>query len=404
MKKLLLAAGVLFVLALVAMPTGCVKMDQDLTLNADGSSLVKIHYAMREEHVKQMEAIQAMGPGMPGAGTPGVPGTPPGPDMARMQEMIKKLQEMQKNMPARHDGTPMVPMDMQKLAEQIEAMRKGKKPPATGTTPAVPEVTVKPEKSIEEQVEDLKKSGQKDPDLKVKKPRAGAMSEEMRKEIEKMKAAARKEAAIGKGEKRKPEVPKVEKPGKVVRPTGPLPAGGAAGMGGLLFDEKAIRRQFAGRKADGVELREVKVVTKDGWRHAYITSACKDLGSATRVPAGGGRGGTMGLTKDSDGNYVMVIAHPQLGRMSGSTGDDKAEHERARKSMPGFRMSVKVTVPGDIVKTNAHKSSGRTASWVLDIDDAEFPRKCRALNSQGMSVTFKGAGLKLKTFKPTVVQ
>ncbi len=398
MKKLLLSASSLFVLALGATLFGCVKMDQDMTLKADGSSLVKIHYAMREEHVKQMEAMQAMGPGM---GAPGTAGTPATPDMAKLQAMMKQLQEMQKNMPAKPDGTPMMAMDMQKLAKQIEALRKGSRSPATAT----PKTTRKPEKSIKDQVEDLKKAGVKDPDLNIKKPQAGAMSDEMRKEIEKMKAAARKEAAIGKGDPR-PEIPKIKKPGKMAHPAGSLPASGPAGVGGLLFDEQAIRKQFASRKADGVELKDVKVVTKNGWRHAYITSTCKDLGAATKVPAGGGQGGTMGLAKNSDGDYVLVIAHPQFARMSGGNAakEDKAEHERAKKSMPGFRMSVKITVPGDIVKTNAHKKTDRTASWVLDIDDAKFPQKCRALNSEGMSVVFKSEDLKLKTFKPTVVQ
>jgi hypothetical protein len=217
-----------------------------------------------------------------------------------------------------------------------------------------------------------------------------------------MKAAARKEAAIGKDSDFKPANPKIPGPGR----TDPAGRAGSGGMGGLLFDEQEIRKRFAASKAAGVELKDVQVVTKDGWRHAYITSTCRDLGATRQIPAGGGQDGSLGLSKDSDGNYVMVIAHPQFGRMSAgnSAADDVAEHQRARKAMPGFRMSVTIAVPGDLVKTNAHKTSGRTASWVLDIEDEKFPQKCRALNRQGMSVTFEGDGLELKTFKPAVAR
>jgi hypothetical protein len=379
-------------------PAGCVKMDQDVKLNDDGSSVVKIHYAMREEHVAQMQAMQGMG-------MPGTPGASGAPDAERMQAMMKQLQEMQKRMGTTPGGTPAAPFDMKELAKQMEAMRKGAKPPAKGTGPASPAATPKPEKSVKEQVEDMKKQARKDAGLEVKKPSA-PRDDDLRKQIEDMKRAARKEAQVGKGEKLKPEVPAVEKPKDLRRPTSPAPSMGAAGLGGLLFDEKEIRKQFAERKKDGVELKDVKVVTKDGWRHAYITSTCKDLGAATRVPAGGGRGGNMGLTKDADGNYVLVLAHPRFGKMSGGASPEerKAELARARKSMPGFRMSVTLTVPGDVVKTNAHKKSGRTVNWVLDVDDEKFPEKCQALDREGMKVVFEGEGLKLKTFKPTTVQ
>jgi hypothetical protein len=400
MRQLLLSAmSIVIVILCVA---GCVKMDQDVTLKADGSSAVKIHYAMREEHVAQMQATQ----GMPGMGMPGAPGAPGAPDPAKMQAMLKQIEEMQKRAGTTPGGSPAMPFDMKKLAEQMEAMRRGAKPPAKGTgVPGLPGTTTpskpKPEKSIKEQIEDMKKAGRKDPALSVKKPDPGASSDELRKEIEKMKAAARKEAAIGKGEQLKPEVPRVERPTKLKRPPSALPATGKAGFGGLLFNEKAIRKQFAARKKDGVELKDVKVITKDGWRHVYITSTCKDLST------GGDKGSSMGLSKDADGNYVLVIAHPQFGKMSGSgtsAEEQKAELARARKSMPGFKMTMNLTVPGAIVKTNAHKTSGRTVNWVLDIDDAKFPQKCRALDREGMKVVFKSAGLDLKTFKPTVIK
>ncbi len=398
MRRLLVLATLIVGVSAIFCVAGCVKMDQDVTLKANGSSVVKIHYAMREEHVAQMQAMQ----GMPGMGAPGTPGAP---DPAQMQAMLKQLEEMQKRAGTTPGGSPAMPFDTKKLAEQMEAMRRGARPPTGGTGLPGTTTAPKPEKSIEEQVEDMKKQGRKNPDLKIEKPAAG--QDDYRRQIEDMRKAARKEAAIGKGEQLKPEVPKVERPPKLKRPLTALPAAGSTGFGGLPFDEKEIRKQFAAREKDGVELKDVKVITKDGWRHAYITSTCKDLSAATASPAGDGKGSSMGLTKDADGNYVLVIAHPQFGRMSGSgtsAEEQKAEHAQARKDMAGFRMTMCLTVPGAIVKTNAHKTSGRTVNWVLDVEDEKFPQKCRALDREGMKVVFKSAGLDLKTFKPAAAR
>ena len=50
---------VLSLVAVVAL-TGCIKMEQDITLNKDGSGNVKFVYGMSEQTIKQMEAMKEM--------------------------------------------------------------------------------------------------------------------------------------------------------------------------------------------------------------------------------------------------------------------------------------------------------------------------------------------------------
>lgn len=57
MKKLSWVLGLAGVLSL----TGCIKMDQDITLNKDGSGNVKFMYGMSEQTVNQMKAMAQMG-------------------------------------------------------------------------------------------------------------------------------------------------------------------------------------------------------------------------------------------------------------------------------------------------------------------------------------------------------
>lgn len=56
MKKWFWAIGLVAVLAL----SGCIKMDQDITLNKDGSGNAKIMLAMSQQTIQQFEAMAAM--------------------------------------------------------------------------------------------------------------------------------------------------------------------------------------------------------------------------------------------------------------------------------------------------------------------------------------------------------
>jgi len=54
---------VLSLVAVIAL-TGCLKMEQDITLNKDGSGNVKFVYGMSEQTIKQMEAMKEMSKSM----------------------------------------------------------------------------------------------------------------------------------------------------------------------------------------------------------------------------------------------------------------------------------------------------------------------------------------------------
>lgn len=51
----------LCVIALAIAVTGCIKVDQTLTLNKDGSGILDIRYGMSEQAIAQLEAMEKMG-------------------------------------------------------------------------------------------------------------------------------------------------------------------------------------------------------------------------------------------------------------------------------------------------------------------------------------------------------
>ena len=63
MKNLIWIFSLVAIIAL----TGCIKMEQDITLNKDGSGNVKFVYGMSEQTLKQMEAMKQMSQSEDGA-------------------------------------------------------------------------------------------------------------------------------------------------------------------------------------------------------------------------------------------------------------------------------------------------------------------------------------------------
>jgi hypothetical protein len=149
----------------------------------------------------------------------------------------------------------------------------------------------------------------------------------------------------------------------------------AKAQGGLPFDEKAIRETFEKQKTAGVELKSLKVESKDGTRRINLEASCKDLVAAGKA-AGGNKPSGMSLVKNAEGNYVMTIGGGQLGGMGGGDVPEeqkKQQQAMAKTMMAGLKVVVKVNLPADIVESNG---------------------------KDGMRVTFKGAGLDLKEIKP----
>ncbi len=58
----------LCVIALAFVVTGCIKVDQTLTLNKDGSGVLDIRYGMSEQAIAQLEAMEKMGEAMQESG------------------------------------------------------------------------------------------------------------------------------------------------------------------------------------------------------------------------------------------------------------------------------------------------------------------------------------------------
>jgi hypothetical protein len=177
----------------------------------------------------------------------------------------------------------------------------------------------------------------------------------------------------------------------------------------LIFDESRIRADFGQRKNEkkdeGLELRNCRTESRDGWKYATLELRCQDMAAAGKAAEALGTKGGYSLTKNADGNYVLEMygVKPPASEPPGDKADPQAKaqkQEKTRALMAGLRIAVKVNLPGEVIDTTAPEKDKRSVSWVLDINDPAFFEKGEEMEKKGVKVTFSGKGLDLKEFKP----
>jgi hypothetical protein len=161
------------------------------------------------------------------------------------------------------------------------------------------------------------------------------------------------------------------------------------------FDAEKLRPSMRQRLPKGAKLLEVKCGQEKSWKHSLVRVAYPDLGAARQ----GALNRTATLKKNADGSYVLALQSGDeftARHLEGTAG--KLMIAQHLKLCSHIRASYAAKVPGELVRTNAHESKGGVPRWAYVPGDAQLEAKVRKQISEGMKVTFKGEGLKLKEF------
>lgn len=155
----------------------------------------------------------------------------------------------------------------------------------------------------------------------------------------------------------------------------------------------------------GVKLVDFSNEVRDGRRTVVMKLSYPDLTSLSEAMGGSFGGGGMKITKNGAGDYVL--ASYQVQESEEAKADDEAAPEdmnaamqNAAKSMElmgrlmahisEMSMAIAITLPGDIVESNAHRVEGRTCIWEINANNM--------MQAEGMEphVVFSGKGLSIK--------
>lgn len=163
------------------------------------------------------------------------------------------------------------------------------------------------------------------------------------------------------------------------------------------FSDEDIRNDFKDYEEDGVALESVSTSVRDGWKYRRMVIAFRNLEGLARSGFLADR--RFSLTRDAQGNYVLVQASGGNGEMAGqlSALGGPEMQEVMSAMMKGFRAVIRIRTPGRILETNAPEKDDRTASWSFDLEkDAQALEKAQAA---AMRIVFEGKGLKIPEFK-----
>jgi hypothetical protein len=159
----------------------------------------------------------------------------------------------------------------------------------------------------------------------------------------------------------------------------------------LRPSEDEIKRELAKYAKNGLKLDSLQVTTKDGWRTVKMRVSFKDLGSIAKADFYADAG--FSVYRNATGSYILQ--REATGHNAYLLSPDMMM--LLKPIMAGFNVVINVAVPGKILKTNAPRTAGNTATWSYNFDRA--PDALSALQSQQFTIVFDGKGVSLPTIK-----
>jgi hypothetical protein len=160
------------------------------------------------------------------------------------------------------------------------------------------------------------------------------------------------------------------------------------------FNEEAVRSQYEKLEPAGIKLKSVNSEVRDGWKYIHVEFTADSLSALGESEAM--EGSNFSLTRNVDGNYVLVLNNESGQGMGGDSEDMTPEMKDMMMQsmlpmMKGMRIEVNVVVPTEVIESNATQTDGNKVSWVYDVD--KDPSFITEMDKMSMRVVFNGDGL-----------
>lgn len=159
----------------------------------------------------------------------------------------------------------------------------------------------------------------------------------------------------------------------------------------LMPEETALRAEFKRHEQSGISLDQLKIRSTDNWRHVQMTISFKRLADAARSELFAEYGFT--LVKNTKGDYIMFRDKADVEDTVPAA--DASSSKMIAPLLQGFRVDLKVNVPGKIIQSNAHRESLTTANWSFDYDQDK--NALVNIQKQQFKIQFEGKDINLPT-------
>ncbi len=158
------------------------------------------------------------------------------------------------------------------------------------------------------------------------------------------------------------------------------------------FDEEVIRTEWAKVAQEGVALRSVATSQEGGWR--FMTADISFVNLQRLFECGMIKDCHIALTRGPGGQYGYQQS-VDVGRSLKSlpAGMDMATLQPMLGMMlKEFKAEFRISVPGDILRTNADRTEGRQAVWSMHGGQADLAKRLQELD---LRLMFDGKNLRI---------
>ena len=167
---------------------------------------------------------------------------------------------------------------------------------------------------------------------------------------------------------------------------------------GMLFDPKDadVKARLDNYAKLGFEIQEYSFKSQRARRHIKFRLKFDDISVFSKADFFH----TYGFSLSKNGQGQFVIKNSPVTTEKPSKEWDFSDPEVKKLVAPflnGFRFSLKMKLPGRVVKSNAHQKRGNELEWVYTFD--RDPYAIQKLQRDHVSVVFESPGATLPSFK-----
>lgn len=163
-----------------------------------------------------------------------------------------------------------------------------------------------------------------------------------------------------------------------------------------LHDETLLKAKFGAMAGDGLQLESLKTREQGGWKYVDLTLKFKSVQSLFSQSFFGDFG--VGFKHLDERSCKLTLTLPPGGHSRETTS--VVLQESLNKVTPffnGFRVVVRLGLPGDIRNSNSLTSDARRATWEWDFD--KDVQALARLTGEKIIVIFDATDVRLKDFE-----
>ena len=159
----------------------------------------------------------------------------------------------------------------------------------------------------------------------------------------------------------------------------------------LMPHAKTWRKELDSYAKFGITVQELKVETRNAWRHVDMKVNFSDLEKLAKTPVFKYIG--FELVKNKKGDYVFYrVSEPSKNLKQPDLSNEKVLNNLA-PILSGFQVIFILKTPGMVLKTNADRKSTFSSVWSFDFD--KDPKTILKLQKSKFITVFSSSGLDL---------